>query len=242
MRRPCPASSRARPTAAWRPFKRFVAAPSFDLSDPNVRLIDLAGDGLSDALMTGDEHLLWYRCRGESGYDVPRLIPRLHDLDLFPDVHFDDPSGRVRLADMSGDGLTDIVLVHDGRIDYWPNMGYGRFGQRVTMANAPRIGTASSPGACSSWISTAAAARIWCTWTWTACTSGSTTRATDGAIGDTLRGTPPVWDPAAVQFADFYGTGTTALIWSYDLGRAARRATTKCSTSAAAVSRICSSR
>ena len=50
----------------------------------------------------------------------------------FPDVFFDDPSGRVRLADMTGDGLNDIVLIHNGRIDYWPNLGYGRFGRRIS--------------------------------------------------------------------------------------------------------------
>jgi hypothetical protein len=46
---------------------------------------------------------------------------------------------------MTGDGLNDIVLVHDGRIDYWPNLGYGRFGRRITMANAPRIGYGFHP-------------------------------------------------------------------------------------------------
>ena len=40
---------------------------------------------------------------------------------------------------MTGDGLNDIVLVHNGRIDYWPNLGYGRFGKRITMANAPHL-------------------------------------------------------------------------------------------------------
>ena len=65
-------------------------------------------------------------------------VERVHDLNEFPDVYFNDPSGRVRLADMSGDGLNDIVLIHNGRIDYWPNLGYGQFGQRITMAQSPR--------------------------------------------------------------------------------------------------------
>ncbi|KAK0707166.1 virulence plasmid 65kDa B protein-domain-containing protein [Apiosordaria backusii] len=40
-------------------------------------------------------------------------------------------------ADMTGDGLADLVLVSNGSIVYWPNMGYGRFGRRITMTNAP---------------------------------------------------------------------------------------------------------
>ena len=49
---------------------------------------------------------------------------------------------------MTGDGLNDIVLVHNGSIDYWPNLGYGRFGKRITMANAPRWTVTSTPSAC----------------------------------------------------------------------------------------------
>src|SRR5262249_30752255 len=41
------------------------------------------------------------------------------------------------LADMSGDGLSDVVRVRNGEVCYWPNIGYGRFGRRVTMDNAP---------------------------------------------------------------------------------------------------------
>jgi len=48
----------------------------------------------------------------------------------------------------------------------------------------------------------------------------------------TIRGTPYTVDTTAVQFADFYGTGTTCLVWSYDYG-AMTGGTIKCSISAA---------
>ena len=45
------------------------------------------------------------------------------------------PGGRLRrrhavhlLADMTGDGLVDLVRVRNGEVCYWPNLGYGRFG------------------------------------------------------------------------------------------------------------------
>ena len=44
---------------------------------------------------------------------------------------------------MSGDGLTDIVRIRNGEVCYWPNLGYGRFGAKVTMDNAPCV---RSPG------------------------------------------------------------------------------------------------
>ena len=38
---------------------------------------------------------------------------------------------------MNGDGLTDIVRIRNSEICYWPNLGYGRFGAKITMGNAP---------------------------------------------------------------------------------------------------------
>jgi hypothetical protein len=202
----------------WRAFRRFETTPDFELADPNTRLVDLTGDGLSDVLVARDEHFLWYRCRGEAGYEQPRRVPRTHDLDVFPDVYFADPAGRVRLADMSGDGLNDIVLVHDGRLDYWPNLGYGRFGSRITMANAPRIGYGFDPrrlflvdldgtGCADMVYVESGEVRFWFN------QSGNA-----WSVQQSIRGTPPVADLTAVQFSDFYGTGTATLVWSYDYG------------------------
>ncbi|WP_275936559.1 toxin TcdB middle/N-terminal domain-containing protein, partial [Chondromyces apiculatus] len=40
---------------------------------------------------------------------------------------------------MSGDGLTDLVRIENGSVSYWPNLGHGKFGAKVVMANAPRF-------------------------------------------------------------------------------------------------------
>jgi hypothetical protein len=127
----------------WQKFKPYDLFPSFDLADANVRLVDLTGDGSSDALMTRDQHFLWFECLGEKGFAPPKHVPRKHDLDQFPDVFFDDPAGRVRLADMTGDGLNDIVLIHNGRIDYWPNLGYGHFRSYSVLSPKPGSNQAS---------------------------------------------------------------------------------------------------
>jgi hypothetical protein len=41
---------------------------------------------------------------------------------------------------MSGDGFLDIVVVHDGLIEYYPYRGAGRCGAAVAMAGSPRFG------------------------------------------------------------------------------------------------------
>jgi hypothetical protein len=61
----------AKPDGGWKTFKRFEKFPSISLSDPNIRLVDLTGDGRTDALMTADHHFLWFECLGEEGYASP---------------------------------------------------------------------------------------------------------------------------------------------------------------------------
>ena len=207
----------ARSDGQWATFTRFETLPSFDLSDPSVRLVDLTGDGRSDVLQTRDQHLLWFECEGELGYSAPHVIPRVRDLDQFPDVDFGDTSGRVRLADMTGDGLSDIVLVHNGRVDYWPNLGYGKFGARITMAQAPRLATNFDPrrlfladldGSGCSDLVYVDFDRV-CFWF---------NRSGNGWSEEhVIHGTPFVTDTTAIQFADVFGTGTATLVWSYDL-------------------------
>ena len=53
---------------------------------------------------------------------------------------FADGTESIHLADLSGDGL-DGCGAHPaglhGDVCYWPNLGYGRFGAKVTMDHAP---------------------------------------------------------------------------------------------------------
>jgi hypothetical protein len=63
-------------------------------------------------------------------------VPR-QQLAEFPDVDFSDP--RVKWADMTGDGLQDIVFVHNSLIEYWPSLGYGTWGKRIDMSADPSL-------------------------------------------------------------------------------------------------------
>ncbi|MEL6941947.1 MAG: SpvB/TcaC N-terminal domain-containing protein, partial [Bacteroidota bacterium] len=130
-------------TGGWKNFRPYRQYPSFALNDPNVRLTDLTGDGKSDVLRTDERSFVWFPCEGEEGFGKPKYVSRQYDLETFPNVDFADP--RVRLADMTGDNLNDIVLVHSGRIDYWANMGNGKFSERITLSNAPRFGANFNP-------------------------------------------------------------------------------------------------
>jgi hypothetical protein len=61
------------------------------------------------------------------------------DEEKGPKVVFADGTDTIFIADMTGDGLNDIVRLGNGQACYWPNIGYGRFGAKVTMDRAPRF-------------------------------------------------------------------------------------------------------
>ncbi|MDR2972566.1 MAG: hypothetical protein LBU83_11670 [Bacteroidales bacterium] len=46
-----------------------------------------------------------------------------------------EPKTFIPPNNMSGDGLTDIVRVRNGDVCYWPNLGYGKFGAKITLSN-----------------------------------------------------------------------------------------------------------
>jgi hypothetical protein len=125
------------PEGGWGPFVPFPSQPNVDWNDPRVRFIDLSGDGFEDLLVTTEHVQLWYPSLGKEGWGPPRVLPKVYDEEKSPTLVFADTTGAIFLADMSGDGLLDIVRIRNGNVCYWPNLGWGRFGAKVQMANAP---------------------------------------------------------------------------------------------------------
>lgn len=197
-------------------FQAYDQAPSFNLKDPNVKLVDMDGDGVIDVLRTSYPHFEIYYNRGKDGWDpaiqhLPRRPP-----EEFPDVYFGALDGRVRLADMSGDGTQDIVLIHNGRIDYWPHMGYGKYGRRITLRNTPHLGYDFDPkrilladidgGGYSDLIYVDYDKVI-------VCINQSGNGWSDPIV---IPGTPSITDMDSVRAADMLGNGTAGILWSYD--------------------------
>lgn len=90
-------------------------------------------------LITEDGLFTYYASLGSSGFDVAKFVRAPWDEEKGPKVVFGDGTDTIIVADMSGDGLNDIVRVRNGETAYWPNLGYGRFGAKVTMDGAPRF-------------------------------------------------------------------------------------------------------
>jgi YD repeat-containing protein len=125
----------------WLPFRRFESIPKIDWNDDNLRFLDLTGNGQADILITEDEVLTFYSSLGPRGYSSAKRVLGARDDEAGPRLIFADPLHCIFLADMSGDGLVDLVRIRQGEVSYWPNEGYGRFGAKVSMDNAPWLDT-----------------------------------------------------------------------------------------------------
>jgi RHS repeat-associated protein len=128
--------------ADWSLFQPFTSSPDLNTRDPHLRFVDLTGDGHADILITEGEVLTWYPSLAEQGFGPALRVNLPSDDEKGPRVVFADGLESIYLADLSGDGLSDLVRIRNGEICYWPNLGYGRFGAKVTMDDAPHFDSA----------------------------------------------------------------------------------------------------
>ncbi len=200
----------------WDPFTPFPSLPGIRWDDPGLRYVDLTGDGLGDVLVAGGEALTWYPSLGRAGFGPSEKVYLPGSEEKGPRLIFADGTQSVYLADMSGDGLSDIVRIRNGEISYWPNLGYGQFGARVTMDNSPafdapdlfsqaRVRLADIDGSGTTDILYLRHDRV---------DVYPNLSGNRWGAPQHLRQFPPVDDLSSVAIVDLFGNGTGCLVWS----------------------------
>jgi len=209
----------------WQAFRPFEAIPNRRLADPNARLIDLDGDGHADLLITEGDAMVWHASLAEAGFGPAQRIALALDEEHGPRVVFANADESIHLADMSGDGLGDIVRIRNGEVCYWPNLGHGRFGMRVTMDHAPRfdhpdqfdrrrllLADIDGSGTTDLIYLHREGVRLYFN------QSGN-----GWSLPQTLAAFPAIDSATDVAAVDLLGNGTACLVWSSPLAGAARR-------------------
>lgn len=209
----------------WASWRAFPSLPNVNWNNPNLRFVDLTGDGHADIMITEDEAFIWHPSLAEEGFaEAERVQKALHE-EMGPRVLFADGTESIYLADLSGDGLTDLVRIRNGEVCYWPNLGYGRFGAKVTMDNAPwfdapdlfdqrRIRLADIDGSGLTDIIYLGSDRLSLFFN----QSGNSWGA-----AQELRTFPRIDQLTSVQVADLLGNGTACLVWSSPLPQETER-------------------
>jgi RHS repeat-associated protein len=204
------------PDGGWTSFRTFQTFPSINTADRNVQFVDLTGDGLADILIYADQVYCWYPSLGADGYGPGQTITQPSNESSGPVCVFSDAEQTIYLADMSGDGLIDIVRIRNGDVCYWPNCGYGRFGALVRMDNAPwfdrtdtfnesRVHLADVDGSGTTDILYLGSEGL-----------DMYLNQSGNSFADRKRLTlfPPIDDKAIVNTVDLLGNGTTCIAWS----------------------------
>ena len=203
----------------WESFIPFRSVPNVQWNDPNLKFVDLTGDGHADILITEGDVLTWYPSLAEEGFGEAVRVTLPLDEEMGPRLVFANGEQSIYLADLSGDGLSDLVRIRNSEVCYWPNLGYGRFAAKVTMDNAPcfdspdqfdprRIRLADIDGSGTTDIiylerDRVAVYRNECGNGWSPV--------------DYITSFPAVDDVSSVAAVDLLGNGTACLVWSSPL-------------------------
>ncbi|MGB2220722.1 SpvB/TcaC N-terminal domain-containing protein [Neptunomonas sp.] len=210
------------PNSTWENFIPFQQLPNINWQDANLKFIDLTGDGHADAVITEADVITWYPSLAKEGFDASSSHHTATHEDDGPRVLFADAKETIFQSDFSGDGLTDIVRIRNGEVCYWPSLGYGKFGKKITMGNAPwfdtddqfspqriRLTDVDGSGTIDIIYLGGQQASIYFN------QSGNTWSA-----AQVISGYPLVDNLSAVSAVDLLGNGTACLVWSSPLPNA----------------------
>lgn len=203
----------------WKGFRSLESQPNLSWGNPDLRFVDLDGDGHADVMITENDVISWHRSRGETGFSDRMRTRQTADEDHGPALLFADGTETLFLADFSGDGLSDLARIRNGEVCYWPNLGYGRFGAKISMAGAPvfdrpdlfdparlRLADIDGSGPTDILYLHGTHAELWFN------QSGNT-----WSERHPLSGLPGTDHLSRVTVTDLLGTGTACLVWSSPL-------------------------
>lgn len=193
-----------------------TSPPPFDLNDPDTRLFDANFDKKIDVVRSnsGNDWMFCFNKGNTEGGDWQ--CTGSVSMGFPPQIVFNNPS--VRLADMNGDRLQDVVWIRqlsstETVVWFWPNKGKAEFDTYVVMTGEVALGPISIEDAKladvnADGLSDLLKIQSGQVMVWINLGNGSWSEQ------QVYSGTP-AYDrtETALRFADMNGNGTTDLVW-----------------------------
>lgn len=123
------------PDRSWSNFTTLDAFP-YEFLHPQGQLADLMGAGLSDLAMIGPRSVRVYANQRHAGFAAATQVQRTDAEDELP-LPGDAATELVAFSDVLGSGQQHLIRIRHNTLECWPNLGRGRFGNRVEFSALP---------------------------------------------------------------------------------------------------------
>ncbi len=121
---------------SWGNYQSFADYPNQHAA-PYMESVGLSANGKTDLLVAEKDTLLVYESEGKAGYQpaITKSKPT-----HFPIQKTASRTELVTFANLFGDGLSHRIKISNGLLECWPDLGYGNFGEKITLGDAPFFG------------------------------------------------------------------------------------------------------
>ena len=116
----------------WKPYN---INPYFSFNDNNIKLLDMNNDKRIDVILdSGTNYLIWINPKDGQNWNTDSNY--ISKLPGGGHIALNQPS--VKLVDMNGDRMDDLVVLQENFVSYDPHKGLAAFDSEVIMQNPPK--------------------------------------------------------------------------------------------------------
>ena len=113
----------------WGSYTPFETYPNY-FENSNLESLSLSNNGKNDLVQINNTNVAFYTSLGKKGFKNPKQC--MQDVNL-PFKKENYPQKLVSFSSFLGDGLSHRIKITKNSVQCWPNLGYGKFGEKITL-------------------------------------------------------------------------------------------------------------
>ncbi len=112
--------------------------PNVNFADPRIRTGDFTGDGMQDVVQIQNGSVMYWPNKGYGNFDKKRTMRNS------PKFGYQYNPSQLLVADINGDGVTDLVYVENNKITVWINQSGNAWSEPIIIKGTPRFSNRDS--------------------------------------------------------------------------------------------------